>query len=183
MLGLVTVPALFVATGVITLSIPIWFPIALLADAVRMREGKFSKAAGGTLFLDEIGETSGPLQAKLLRVLQEREVRPVGGTRTRRVDVRLIAATNRDREAMVKEGEYREDLLFRLNVVPIMVPALRERRDDVEREYFINGHFDVNDGHGSGEFRRQCRCGQWRRRYGRQFDGSEQCGDRRDVAV
>ncbi|MFK5913700.1 MAG: sigma-54 dependent transcriptional regulator [Woeseiaceae bacterium] len=99
--------------------------------AVVDREGLFQQADGGTLFLDEVGDISTRLQAKLLRVLQEGEVRPVGGDTTTKVDVRIVAATNRDLEQMVADGEFRSDLLFRLNVLPIHLPALRDRRDDI----------------------------------------------------
>jgi serine/threonine-protein kinase PknK len=95
------------------------------------RAGLFDVADGGTLFLDEIGEMSVGMQSKLLRVLQDGEVRAVGGERTRKVDVRVIAATHRDLEAMVAAGTFREDLFYRLNVIAIRVPALRERADDV----------------------------------------------------
>jgi len=99
--------------------------------AVANRKGLFREAHGGTLFLDEIGDISPRLQAKLLRVLQEGEVRPVGGDTPTRVDVRVIAATNRDLDGMVEAGEFRSDLLFRLNVLPIALPPLRERREDI----------------------------------------------------
>ncbi len=99
--------------------------------AVANRKGLFREAHGGTLFLDEIGDISPRLQAKLLRVLQEGEVRPVGGDTPTRVDVRIVAATNRDLDRMVEAGEFRSDLLFRLNVLPIALPPLRERREDI----------------------------------------------------
>jgi Nif-specific regulatory protein len=95
------------------------------------RKGRFEQADGGTLFLDEIGETSAAFQAKLLRVLQEGEFERVGGTRTLKVDVRIIAATNQDLESDVRSGDFREDLYYRLNVMPIYMPALRERIEDV----------------------------------------------------
>jgi Nif-specific regulatory protein len=99
--------------------------------ASTQRKGRFEQADGGTLFLDEIGEISPAFQAKLLRVLQEGELERVGGSRTLRVDVRIIAATNRDLEAEVKAGDFREDLYYRLNVMPIFMPSLRERIEDV----------------------------------------------------
>ncbi|MBI5717740.1 MAG: nif-specific transcriptional activator NifA [Burkholderiales bacterium] len=95
------------------------------------RKGRFELAHGGTLFLDEIGDVSPAFQAKLLRVLQEREFERVGGSRAVKVDVRLICATNRDLEKMVQRGEYRADLYYRINVVSITLPPLRERRDDI----------------------------------------------------
>src|SRR5919199_57254 len=99
--------------------------------ADKQRIGRFEQADGGTLFLDEIGDMSPSTQAKILRVLQEHEFERLGGTRTLRVDVRLIAATNRDLPAMVQAGTFREDLYYRLNVVTIEMPPLRERKDDV----------------------------------------------------
>src|SRR6058998_2676625 len=99
--------------------------------ADKQRIGRFEQADGGTLFLDEIGDMSPSTQAKILRVLQEHEFERLGGTRTLRVDVRLIAATNRDLPAMVQAGQFREDLYYRLNVVSIGMPPLRERKDDI----------------------------------------------------
>ena len=100
--------------------------------ATHSRQGRFELADGGTLFLDEIGEMSPLLQVKLLRALQERCFEPVGGTRTVAVDVRIIAATNKDLEAEVSEGRFREDLYYRLNVIPIVLPPLRQRGRDIE---------------------------------------------------
>jgi two-component system response regulator AtoC len=99
--------------------------------ADKQRIGRFEQADGGTLFLDEIGDMSPSTQAKILRVLQEHEFERLGGTRTLRVDVRLIAATNRDLPGMVQAGHFREDLYYRLNVVSIEMPPLRERKDDI----------------------------------------------------
>ncbi len=99
--------------------------------ATTQREGKFEIADGGTLFLDEIGDMALETQAKILRVLQEREFERVGGNRTIKVDVRVLAATNQDLEAKVKDGGFREDLYYRLNVVPIALPSLRERAEDI----------------------------------------------------
>jgi Nif-specific regulatory protein len=99
--------------------------------AIAQKKGKLEVAEGGTVFLDEIGELAPLLQAKLLRVLQEREFERVGGTRTIKLDVRLVTATNRDLEEEVKKGRFREDLFYRLNVVSLRMPALRERREDI----------------------------------------------------
>src|SRR5215203_2971956 len=99
--------------------------------ADKQRIGRFEQADGGTLFLDEIGDMSASTQAKILRVLQEHEFERLGGTRTIRVDVRLIAATNRDLPSMVEAGQFREDLYYRLNVVSVETPPLRERKDDI----------------------------------------------------
>ncbi len=120
--------------------------------ADRDKPGLFEAADGGTLFLDEIGETSPPLQAKLLRALQEREVRPVGGARARKIDVRVIAATNRSLSAEVESGRFREDLFYRLAVFRLDVPPLRERPDDVLplAEHFLRRH-------GEREGKRGCR--------------------------
>ncbi|MEW5773376.1 MAG: sigma-54 dependent transcriptional regulator [Thermodesulfobacteriota bacterium] len=99
--------------------------------AVRDKQGKLELAEAGAVFLDEVAETSPAIQAKLLRFLQSREFEPVGGTRVRRVDARVMAATNRDLEAMVREGGFRQDLYFRLNVVELRLPPLRDRLDDI----------------------------------------------------
>lgn len=99
--------------------------------AINARKGRFELAHGGTIFLDEIGDLTAATQIKLLRVLQEREFERVGSVETLKVDVRVIAATNRDLEAMIEEGTFRQDLYYRLNVFPIHVPPLRERREDI----------------------------------------------------
>jgi DNA-binding NtrC family response regulator len=110
--------------------------------ATSTKKGKFSLADGGSIFLDEIGTMNPTLQSKLLRVLQEREFEPLGGERTERVDLRVIAATNRDLRQMVAEGKFQEDLFYRLNVIPIEIPPLRERREDIPPlvEHFIRKH-------------------------------------------
>lgn len=108
--------------------------------AQNRKVGRFDRAQGGTLFLDEIGELTLPLQVKILRVLQEREFERVGGTEVIKADVRIIAATNRDLDKMVQEGKFREDLLYRLKIIPIMIPSLRERKEDIQilAEFFID---------------------------------------------
>jgi transcriptional regulator with GAF, ATPase, and Fis domain len=100
-------------------------------SATQSKPGQFEQAAGGTLFLDEVGEMNTSVQPKFLRVLQEREFQRLGGTRAIKADIRVIAATNRDLERAIERGQFREDLFYRLNVFPIRLPALRERRDDI----------------------------------------------------
>src|SRR6267154_663252 len=106
--------------------------------ATQNRRGLFEVASGGTIFLDEISEMSVSMQVKLLRVLQERSLRPVGGTQETAVDVRVIAATNKDLKQMVADNTFREDLYYRVSVIPIQVPPLRERREDIE---LLANHF------------------------------------------
>ena len=110
--------------------------------ATTTKKGKFALADGGSIFLDEIGTLTPALQSKLLRVLQEREFEPLGAERTERVDLRVIAATNRDLRQMVADGRFQEDLFYRLNVIPIHIPPLRERRDDIPAlvEHFVTKH-------------------------------------------
>lgn len=113
-------------------------------DAKNDRTGRFELASGGTLFLDEIGNLSLGAQAKLLAALQNREITPVGGTRPIKVDIRLICATNMPLHQMVKEGRFREDLLYRINTISIELPALRNRKDDIAglAEFFLNKQAD-----------------------------------------
>jgi two-component system NtrC family response regulator len=110
--------------------------------ATTTKKGKFALADGGSIFLDEIGTMSPPLQSKLLRVLQEREFEPLGAERTDKVDVRVIAATNRDLRQMVSDGRFQEDLFYRLNVIPILLPPLRDRREDIPAlaQHFVRKH-------------------------------------------
>jgi two-component system response regulator AtoC len=109
-------------------------------DAIRTKKGLFEEADGGTLFLDEIGELPGPLQVKLLRVLQEGEIRRIGESKSIKVDVRIVVATVKDLTKEVNEGRFREDLFYRLNVLPIHIPPLRERKEDIPLliQHFIN---------------------------------------------
>ena len=110
--------------------------------ATANKRGRFALADGGSIFLDEIGTMTPALQSKLLRVLQEREFEPLGAERTQRVDVRVIAATNRDLKQLVADGKFQEDLYYRLNVIPIEIPALRERPEDIPVliEHFVEKH-------------------------------------------
>src|SRR5687767_1982880 len=110
--------------------------------ATMTKRGKFALADGGSIFLDEIGTMTGAIQSKLLRVLQEREFEPLGAERTQKVEVRVIAATNRDLKQMVAEGKFQEDLYYRLNVIPIEIPPLRNRRDDIPvlLDHFVEKH-------------------------------------------
>ena len=114
--------------------------------AFRARPGRFELADGGTVFLDEIGELDPSLQVKILRVIQEKEIERLGSVKSKKVDVRIVAATNRDLEEEVKKGNFREDLFYRLNVVPIYVPPLRERKEDILllAEYFLKKFCDKN---------------------------------------
>jgi two-component system response regulator PilR (NtrC family) len=107
--------------------------------AVREKQGLFQEASNGTLFLDEIGEMTPSMQVKLLRALQEKTIRRVGGTREESIDVRIIAATNQDLEEQISNGSFREDLFYRINVIPIHLPALRKRREDIPllAEHFV----------------------------------------------
>ncbi len=110
------------------------------------RIGLFEEAKGGTIFLDEIGDMPLGLQAKILRVLQEKKMRPVGENKLREIDVRILAATHKDPQKMIKDGKFREDLFYRICVIPIVLPALRERREDIPMmvSFFINKHCQKN---------------------------------------
>ena len=126
--------------------------------ASKLKLGKFELASGGTIFLDEIGDMSPMLQAKLLRVIQEREIERIGGNKPIKIDVRIISATNRDLLALIGSGAFREDLYFRLNVININIPPLRERREDIPaltRVYIehFNRKFqkEHKGGHGKGK--------------------------------
>ena len=115
--------------------------------AVREKKGLFQEADHGTLFLDEIGDTTPPMQVKLLRVLQDKRIRRVGGNREEPVDVRIIAATNRDLEERIAEGHFREDLYYRINVIPISLPPLRKRLEDISPlvDFFIKKYSEEMD--------------------------------------
>ena len=110
------------------------FEKGAFTGAISPKPGRFELADGGTLFLDEVGEIPFPVQVKLLTALQDRAFERVGGVKTRRVDIRIVAATNRDLKTMVEEGGFRADLFYRLNVVPIFIPPLRDRKDDISRQ-------------------------------------------------
>lgn len=115
--------------------------------AIQRKRGLFEEAEGGTLFLDEIGDMNPLLQSKLLRVIQERKVRAVGENVDRPVDVRIVAATHKDLKAAIREGRFREDLYYRLSVIPIVIPSLRSRRDDIPllAEHFLKKYSAVNN--------------------------------------
>ena len=126
------------------------------------RQGLFQAAHGGTLFMDEIGNMSLTMQVKLYRVLQEGKVRPIGSTEESDVDVRIIAATNKDFEKEIAEGRFREDLYYRLSVIPIQLPPLRERREDIPllARHFLESFREIDGKAGRRAFRRK-RCAGW----------------------
>ncbi len=127
------------------------------------KKGLFEAAAGGTLFLDEIGDMPISLQSKLLRVLQDKEIRPVGGTQSIKVDVRIIAATHQDMNRAIHEGRFRQDLYYRLNVIPIRIPPLRERADDIPvlAEAFLRKHASDERAHFSNAATRKLMHANW----------------------
>jgi two-component system response regulator HydG len=120
--------------------------------AIQRKKGLFEEAEGGTLFLDEIGDMNPQLQSKLLRVIQEKKVRAVGDNVDKPVDVRIIAATHKDLKAAIKEGRFREDLFYRLSVIPIVIPSLRQRRDDIPllAEHFLKKYSALNNSKAKG---------------------------------
>lgn len=120
--------------------------------AVQQKKGLFEEADGGTLFLDEIGDMNPSLQAKLLRVIQERKIRPVGSNLTKEIDVRIIAATHKDLKAGIKQGIFREDLYYRLSVIPIVIPPLRHRKEDIPilAEHFFRKYSAANGSKATG---------------------------------
>jgi transcriptional regulator with GAF, ATPase, and Fis domain len=120
--------------------------------ATDRKPGRFELADGGTVFLDEIGKVSRAVQAKLLRVVEDKEFERVGGTRTQRSDVRIVAATNLDLERAIAEDEFREDLYYRLNIIPIVLPPLRERRGDIP---YLARHFVQRIGRDLGQAPRE----------------------------
>jgi transcriptional regulator with GAF, ATPase, and Fis domain len=121
-------------------------------SAIKTRIGRFELANNGVIFLDEIGDLNPTLQVKLLRVLQNRQIERVGGQKTININIRIIAATNVDMEKAVKEGKFREDLYYRLNVIPIHIPPLRERKDDIPllSDYFLSKYQSYINGNGNG---------------------------------
>jgi two-component system response regulator AtoC len=137
--------------------------------AVARKPGRVELAEGGTLLLDEIGELTLPLQAKLLRLLQDREFERLGSTKTIKVDVRVVAATHRDLESMVERGQFRQDLFYRLNVVPLWLPPLRARRNDIE---LLARHFCSVFGAANGKAGAQLTDGAMRALRGQRWPGN-----------